>query len=508
MLAHAESFALAGIEGYPVRAEIDIHHGLPAFDIVGCADTAVKESRERVRAAIKNSGLEFPAEKIVVNLSPADAKKEGTRFDLAISLGILCASGQLAPECLQGWCAVGALSLDGGVSPVNGLLPLLLSAVQAGRKRFLIPAANRSEASYIAGAECYAFATLTECVRFLKGETNVEPVAPRTGETAFVGENASDGFRYVSGQAAAKRAVEIAAAGGHNLLMIGPPGSGKTMIAKCIPGILPDMTFEEALEVTKIHSVAGELDLSRGIVSKRPFRTPHHTASRVSLIGGGKNARPGEISLAHHGVLFLDELPEYPRSVLETLRQPLEDGRIMISRAEARLSYPAEFMLVASMNPCPCGYLGSEKQPCTCSPSEIRRYRARLSGPLLDRIDIHVEADGVELSDLRSDKPEESSAEIRARVNAAREVQRKRFGGAAASNARMTTAMIKEFCPLDGAGETLLETAFEKLHLSARAYSRVLKVARTIADLAGEANISAAHLAEALNYRVLDRKYF
>ena len=507
MLAHADSFALQGIEGFGVHVEVDVNYGLPCFELVGLGDAVVRESRERIRSALKNSGFEFPAERIVVNLAPAERRKEGAVFDLPVALGILCATGQLLPERLRGLWFAGELSLNGAVKPVSGLLPMLIAARNAGALRAVIPYENRNEARYVSGTECYPVRTLKECVSFLNGEIALDAVAHESGNPDPEREFGDD-FKYVSGQEAARRAVEIAAAGGHNLLMIGPPGSGKTMIAKCIPSILPKMSFSECLEATQIHSVAGELDLGKGIVTERPFRSPHHTATRPALIGGGLRPRPGEVSLAHHGVLFLDELPEYPRAVLETLRQPLEDGVVTVSRAAATVTYPAQFMLVASMNPCPCGYLGSSRGTCKCTQSEIRRYRNRLSGPLLDRIDIHVEADGVEFAELRSARENESSEAIRKRVEAARKRQQQRFCGQISCNARMTPAMVKEWCEPDSAGEKLLEAAFDKLHLSARAYVRILKVARTIADLEGAETVSAVHVAEAINYRVLDRKYF
>lgn len=511
MLARINSYALNGLDGYGVTVEVDIHAGLPAFDVVGLPDAAVKESRERVRSAIKNSGYDFSPRKITVNLAPAYTKKEGPIFDLAIALGILCSTEQagvdmhLKPlDAVREYSFLGELSLSGAVTRINGVMPMLISARERGVKKIVIPRANANEAKYIHGIDVYAVETLKDAVKLINGEVAMplEKSDISIGGSVDCGED----LKYVKGQYSAKRALEIAAAGGHNILMIGAPGGGKTMLAKCLSGILPDMTEREILETTKIHSVAGILDCEKGIVASRPFRSPHHTASRVSLTGGGAVAKPGEISFAHNGVLFLDELPEYPRSVLEILRQPLEDGVVSVSRAARSVEYPANFMLVASMNPCPCGYYGSQVHECSCSTSQIQKYMSRISGPLLDRIDLHIQVDEVNYDDLTSDVEVESSACVKERVNAARELQNKRYSGTTVhSNADMTSAMIKKYCVLDGAGEKILQAAFDKLGMSARAYTRILKVARTIADLCGEPDISAKHVAEAVMYRALDK---
>lgn len=507
MLSKVTCFALCGLEGVPVEVETDIKKGMVSYDLVGLPDAAVKESRERVQSAIKNSAFTFPVNKITVNLAPADLRKEGSHFDLPIAISILIAGDQLVCKT-EGTVLLGELALDGALRPVTGILPILISAKAKGYTRFIVPRGNANEASYIEGIEVYALASLRDAADFLAGEKQFSPVEPRDFKATQASQNYDYDLSLVRGQKVAKRALEIAVAGGHNILLVGPPGTGKTLLARCIPTIMPDMTFDEALEVTKIHSVSGELS-EEGIVSLRPFRTPHHTATTVSLCGGGNTKiRAGEISKAHKGVLFLDELPEYSRSALEALRQPLEDRVITVTRAGGAVAFPADFILCASMNPCPCGNYGSAYLTCTCTPAQIHKYRSKVSGPLLDRIDLQVEVDGVKYDDLAGESREESSAQVKERVERARAIQRERFSEETVKvNANMGEKQLKKYCRLTGACEQVLRAAFERLHLSARARSRIIKVARTIADLDLSEEIRPEHLLEAASYRIGDGKF-
>ena len=502
------SGSLIGIDSYGVEVEIDVYPGLPSIAVVGLPDNAVKESSARVKSAIVNSGYPFPSRRITVNLAPADLKKEGSGFDLPIAVGILAALNLLPADKLKDYIIVGELSLDGRVKSVKGALSLALAARDLGFKGLILPEVNTREAAVVEGIDVLGVSSLLTTTGFLMDRVPLEP-AKQPGEliSTHFGKYPVD-FNEIKGQEFAKRAVEVAAAGAHNVLMIGPPGSGKTMISQRLPTILPQPVFEEALQITKIYSAVGLLGRNGSVMTTRPFRSPHHTVSDAGLIGGGMIPRPGEVSLAHNGVLFLDELPEFRKNVLEVLRQPLEDGEVTIARAQITCTFPARFMLVAAMNPCPCGYRGDAKHVCNCSKQAILRYWSKISGPLLDRIDIHVEVPSVQWRDLTGVSDGESSARIRERVNAARRIQLQRLSAVGLfSNAQMRAALIKKHCQLDSRSMSFLEKAVEKLGLSARAYHRILKIARTIADLEGSENIQSSHVAEAIQYRSLDRRY-
>ena len=506
MLAQVDSAAILGIDAFTVQVEVDCAPGMDKYFIVGLPDTAVREAQERVRAALRNSQFTFPNNsRLVVNLAPADIRKEGPGFDLPIALGILMATGQLERGDSERFTVVGELSLDGSVRAVSGVLPIALGAKAAGKKAIVVPKENVPEAAVVSGLDVYPVDSLAEAAALFLYPQDRSPLQGGTDWSPEQLEFDVD-LSEVKGQEHVKRALEVAAAGGHNMLMIGPPGSGKTLIARRLPTILPPLELEEALEITKIYSIAGMLPDGCGLVRHRPFRSPHHTISSAGLVGGGSIPRPGEISLAHHGVLFLDEFPEFDRRTLEVLRQPMEDGMVTISRAAANLSYPARLQLIASSNPCPCGYLGDTVKPCTCSQIQVSKYQARISGPILDRLDIHIEVPRLRHDELLSTRPGESSAAVRERVARARELQHRRFAGLpVANNAQMRPRDLKHFCPLTEDVQTLLRTAIDQLHLSARAYDRILKLSRTIADLDGAEQIAVPHLAEAIQYRNMDR---
>ena len=504
--------SLIGLNGYLISVEVDVSSGIPCFEIVGLPDTSIKESRERVQTAIRNSGIQLLSKKIIVNLAPANIRKEGSMFDLPMAIGILIATKNIKnknlKEILEKTIFIGELSLDGTLNKISGILPICIEAKKLGISQIILPQENANEASIITGLKILPANTLQDVILYMNSKLELKP-EENNFENNIENVNYNIDFSEVKGQENVKRAMEISAAGGHNCLLIGSPGSGKTMISRRLPTILPNMTFDESLEVTKIHSIAGILTANTPLITQRPFRHPHHTISGISLVGGGKIPKPGEISLAHYGVLYFDELPEFNKNTLETLRGPLEDKEITISRINASITYPCNFMFIASMNPCPCGYYGSTEKPCSCTPEQIKKYISKISGPLLDRIDLHIEVSQVKYENLDNSKPAIDSKTIKQRVDNARKIQQERYHGLGIfSNSELTPKLIEKYCVLDNECRNILNAAFNSFGLSARAYSRILKVARTIADLDNSKNIQVCHLTEAIQYRSLDRKYW